>query len=535
MKGKIALEEHFATEDTLDDSKGFFADSVWPELRGRLIDIHDNRLRQMDRHGVEMMILSLNAPAIQAIPDPARANDIARRANDFLAEQVTKRPDRFRALAALPMQEPELAATELTRCVNELGFKGGLVNGFSQIEDLDTMVYYDLPQYWPFWEVVEKLDVPFYLHPRNPLPSQAKIYQGHRWLLGPAWAFGQETAVHALRLMGSGLFDKYPHLAIILGHLGEGLPFSMWRVDNCCSWIGERPAHPAKKPIADYFRANFHITTSGNFRTQALINAMLEIGADRIMFSTDWPFENVSHAADWFDVAAISEADRVKIGRTNAIKLFRLDAASSQRSAHDCLRTAYKALQPTSAPTISTVGVAEGAERIRRAVDEVRHLDRRVIANPALAGVLEEIVAKYSFDVAVLDAGAKRGKRRELHSTQDDYGMGLGVSASVLDMTIPFRGDPESFDVAPSYSHMASYPCEVRNSELRFTVPDDESSQKRVDDFVRLVSDNLERLRAEVSNWLPVLTKAVKAVAKERMDAISRDRDRDKGLDFPVE
>jgi 2,3-dihydroxybenzoate decarboxylase len=115
--------------------------------------------------------------------------------------------------------------------------------------------------------------------------------------------------------------------------LGEGLPFSMWRVDNCCSWIADgRPAHPAKKPIADYFRANFHITTSGNFRTQALINAMLEIGADRIMFSTDWPFENVSHAAEWFDAADISEADRVKIGRTNAIELFRLDAASSQRS-----------------------------------------------------------------------------------------------------------------------------------------------------------------------------------------------------------
>src|ERR1700730_1855773 len=123
MKGKIALEEHFATENTLDDSKGFFADSVWPELRGRLIDIHDNRLRQMDRHRVEMMILSLNAPAIRASPVPARANDIARLANDFLAEQVTKLPDRFRALAALPMQEPELAATELTRCVNQIGFK----------------------------------------------------------------------------------------------------------------------------------------------------------------------------------------------------------------------------------------------------------------------------------------------------------------------------------------------------------------------------------------------------------------------------
>ncbi|MCA6111198.1 amidohydrolase family protein [Bradyrhizobium cenepequi] len=331
MKGKIALEEHFATEDTVADSRGFFAESVWPELRGRLIDIHDNRLCQMDRHGVEMMILSLNAPAIQAIPDSALAYDIARRANDFLAEQVGRRPTRFQALAALPMQDPELAATELTRCINELGFKGGLVNGFSQVGDAETMVYYDLPHYWPFWAVVERLDAPFYLHPRNPLPSQAKIYEGHDWLLGPTWAFGQETAVHALRLMGSGLFDSYPRLAIILGHLGEGLPFSMWRVDNRCSWIGKgRPGHAAKKPISEYFRTNFHLTTSGNFRTQALLNAILEIGADRIMFSTDWPFENVSDAANWFDAADISEADRLKIGRTNAAKLFRLGQVSAR-------------------------------------------------------------------------------------------------------------------------------------------------------------------------------------------------------------
>ena len=125
----------------------------------------------------------------------------------------------------------------------------------------------------------------------------------HPWLMGPAWAFGQETAVHALRLMGSGLFDEHPKLAIVLGHMGEGLPFSMWRVDNCNAWVENRHSYPAKRKIADYFSENFYITTSGNFRTQALINAMLEIGADRIMFSTDWPFENIDHAAIWFDDA----------------------------------------------------------------------------------------------------------------------------------------------------------------------------------------------------------------------------------------
>ena len=130
--------------------------------------------------------------------------------------------------------------------------------------------------------------------------------------------------MHSLRLMGSGLFDKYPRLNIIIGHLGEGLPYSLWRVDNCNAWVKVRHNYAAKKKIADYFCNNFYITVSGNFRTQSLLDAMMEIGSDRIMFSTDWPFENVDHAANWFDNATISEPDRLKIGRTNAIRLFKL-------------------------------------------------------------------------------------------------------------------------------------------------------------------------------------------------------------------
>jgi 2,3-dihydroxybenzoate decarboxylase len=324
VKGKIALEEHFAIPDTLQDSAGFLAESVWNELSARLLDIHEKRLRLMDAHGIEMMLLSLNAPAVQAIADPKKANEIAVKANDYLAEQVAKRPDRFQALAALPMQDPDMAIRELQRCVKDLGFVGSLVNGFSQINDLNVAVYYDLKQYWPFWAENEKLDVPFYLHPRNPLPADAKIYDGHPWLLGPTWAFGQETAVHSLRLMASGLFDQHPHLKIVLGHMGEGLPYSMWRVDNRNGWVKEPPRYPAKKKLGEYFQNNFWLTTSGNFRTQTLIDAILEIGADRILFSTDWPFENIDHAADWFDVATISEADRIKIGRTNTEKLFKL-------------------------------------------------------------------------------------------------------------------------------------------------------------------------------------------------------------------
>jgi len=324
MQGKIALEEHFAIQETLQDSAGFVPESYWPELSHRLLDIHETRLREMDANGLEMMILSLNAPAVQAIPDRRKADEIARRSNDFLAEQVARRPDRFQAFAALPMQDPDLATRELQRCVKDLGFKGALVNGFSQIDTPDTAVYYDLKQYWDFWGECEKLDAPFYLHPRNPLPSMSQIYEGHGWLMGPTWAFGQETAVHALRLMGSGLFDRYPKLNIILGHMGEGLPYSMWRIDNRNAWVKAPPKYPAKRKIADYFRENFYLTTSGNFRTQTLIDAMLEIGSDRILFSTDWPFENVDHASDWFNSASISENDREKIGRTNAQKLFKL-------------------------------------------------------------------------------------------------------------------------------------------------------------------------------------------------------------------
>lgn len=324
MQGKIALEEHFAIPDTLQDSAGFVPESYWKELSARLLDIHGQRLAQMDKHGIEMMLLSLNAPAVQAIPDPKKAAEIARRANDFLAEQVAKRPDRFQGLAALPMQDPDLATRELQRCVQELGFRGALVNGFSQVNDPNSAIYYDLKQYWPFWGEVEKLDVPFYLHPRNPLPSMAQIYDGHPWLLGPTWAFGQETAVHALRLMASGLFDTYPRLAIILGHMGEGLPYSMWRVDNRNAWVKMPPRYPAKKKLGEYFQANFYLTTSGNFRTQTLIDAILEVGADHILFSTDWPFENIDHASDWFDATSISESDRVKIGRTNSARLFKL-------------------------------------------------------------------------------------------------------------------------------------------------------------------------------------------------------------------
>jgi len=323
MQGKIALEEHFATAATLSDSQVFGAE-VWDELGPRLTDFQDRRLRFMDASGVELMILSLNAPAVQAIHDVKRAIGVAREANDVLAAEIAKRPDRFMGFAALPMQDPDEAARELTRCVKDLGFVGALVNGFSQAGSANSSLYYDLPQYRPFWRTVAGLDVPFYLHPRNPLPGAIPGYDGHNWLLGPNWAFHAETAVHALRLIASGLFDEFPSLQIILGHLGEGIPAYLWRIDHRNDWMKARHRYAAKKWVADYFRGNFVLTTSGNFSTSALTQAIAEIGIDRVLWSADYPFEDVSDAADWLDTMPISEADRQTIGRTNALKLFKL-------------------------------------------------------------------------------------------------------------------------------------------------------------------------------------------------------------------
>ena len=255
MKGKIVLEEHFAVPETAENPRGIFSPAAWAELQGRLLDMQDERLRQMDAHGIELMVLSLNSPAVQAVLDPPAAADMARRANDLLAAEVQKRPDRFQGLAALPMQDPELAIVELERCVKELGFRGALVNGFSQVGDPDNAVYYDQPQYRPFWAAVERLDVPFYLHPRSPLPRDARLYAGHAWLLGAAWGYGNETAVHALRLMGSGLFDEFPRLSIVHRPHGRGHPVQSVADRQLQRRASRRPRIiRAKKKIADYFK-----------------------------------------------------------------------------------------------------------------------------------------------------------------------------------------------------------------------------------------------------------------------------------------
>jgi gamma-resorcylate decarboxylase len=321
MQGKIAVEEHFAIGATASKSVRFPDHPYWSGIEGKLIDLFDRRLAEMDACGIGCEVLSLNANGIQEVPETAKAVALAREANDALAAVIAKRPDRFAALAALPMQDPQAAAAELGRCVRELKFKGALVNGFSQVGTADSAVYYDLPQYRPFWAEVERLGVPFYLHPRYSLPSRRQRYEGHPWLIGSPWDFAEETAIHALRLMGCGLFDEFPKLQIVIGHLGERIPFDLWRLDHR---LNKLPGRPAKRTMAEYFRNNFHITTSGNFCTQSLIHAILTVGADRVLFAVDYPFEDHAQAVEWFDAAEIAEHDRIKIGRDNAKALFAL-------------------------------------------------------------------------------------------------------------------------------------------------------------------------------------------------------------------
>ena len=325
MQGKIAFEEHFSIEETLAETRAFAGDSgQWDDFTRRILDLGDERLDHMDRTGIELAILSLNAPGAQKIFDADEAMAVARKGNDRMADAVAGRPDRYAALAALPMHDPDAAAGELTRCVRELGFKGCMVNGFQQVGDAGNVKYYDMPEYRTFWATVAELDVPFYLHPRMQIPSRAPIYEGHPWLMSSPWGFAVETSIHALRLCGSGIFDDYPNLRVCVGHLGENIPFGLWRIDARMAF--SRRGYRGERPLGDYFREHFHLTTSGNFDDAAFRCTLDTIDHDKIYFSADYPFETMDDAAAWYDsTEVISEEDRLKFGRTNAIRLFGLD------------------------------------------------------------------------------------------------------------------------------------------------------------------------------------------------------------------
>ncbi len=330
MEGKIAIEEHFSTElnNRYWDAKGEEdrnGHAYAQDVERRLLD-PEACVAEMDRAGIELCVLSLTSPGVQSVTDPKLASEFARATNDHAHSLVQRYPERFAAFAAVALQDPQAAADELERAVVELGLKGALINGYSNLGPNDHIQYLDEEPVHPFWERVAKLDVPVYLHPREPLPSQTRSIQGYPELGGSAWAFGYETASHAVRLMLSGLFDRHPNVQVILGHLGEGLPYLLPRLQHRMDEQREgTKGSKAKRRSSYYLSNNFWITTSGHFHTKPLLEAIEQIGVDRVMFSVDYPYEQMDVAGRWFDDVRLENAVKLQIGRENAARLFSLD------------------------------------------------------------------------------------------------------------------------------------------------------------------------------------------------------------------
>jgi 2,3-dihydroxybenzoate decarboxylase len=310
----IALEEHYWDAEMA----GYFpAGENRSHVSDLLTEIGDVRLRSMDEAGIDIQVLSHGAPAAQKL-SPDIAVELTRRVNDRLAEACARYPSRFAAFAALPTPVPDKAAQEFERCVTELGFKGAMIHG------LTNGLFIDDKRFWPIFEVAEKLDVPIYLHPSVPHPEVTKHYyddyaREFPTVIRPAWGFTVETATQAIRLILSRALEKYTKLQLILGHFGEALPFLMWRIDQALARPGQD-----RLSFRDQFCEHFHVTTSGNFSTPALICTMLELGIDRIMFSVDYPYVVNRDGMDWIEQLQLSPGDKRKLVGDNARRLLKL-------------------------------------------------------------------------------------------------------------------------------------------------------------------------------------------------------------------
>ena len=315
---KIVLEEHFTTPSIAPYATDVvkMVDPGFSEyVRPRLLDFDVLRLEDMDKNGIDVCVLSANSPGVQLETDTAKATENARAANDFLALQIDKHPTRFAGLAHLALQDPRAAAAELDRCVSSLGMKGALINGHT------NGAYLDEEQFWPVWEKAEELGVPIYLHPADP-PSVPANVAGYPEMFGPGFAWGAETSGHALRIIYGGIFDRFPKATLILGHMGEALPYWLWRLDSRYAMMRHRQ-EIAKKP-SEYIRENVMITTAGVFSTAPLRCAIEALGSDRILFSVDYPYELTEQAVAFIESAPIDDADREKICHTNAERLLKL-------------------------------------------------------------------------------------------------------------------------------------------------------------------------------------------------------------------
>ncbi len=285
----------------------------------RLCDIGEKRIAEMDAADISVQVLSLNFPGVEQLEAP-EAIKLAQETNDHLATAVRKHPSRLAGFATLPTAAPEQAAAELERTVRDYGFKGALINGHIRGRYLDDKIF------WPFLARAEALDVPVYLHPA--LPPRAVIdasYGGFPRILtemfaGPGWGWHVETAIHVIRMILGGVFDEYPRLQIVIGHMGEALPFMLPRLDSIMSPSLTKLKHA----ISFYLRQNVHYTFSGFNFTPTFLDLLLEIGVDRIMFSADYPWASMSRARSFLDQLPISAPDRERIAHINAERLFRM-------------------------------------------------------------------------------------------------------------------------------------------------------------------------------------------------------------------
>ncbi|KAF1354805.1 hypothetical protein BDV97DRAFT_289790 [Delphinella strobiligena] len=343
MLGKIVLEEAYEIPGVEAKSRREASLYIAPQDRDRYMrqihDIKHERVELSDAHGIGYTIISQTVPGIQGITDEVDAARQAMLINDWAAHQIKSHPDRLGAFACLSMHDPVQAGQELRRCVKELGFHGALLNDFQHSgPDGETYLFYDQPEYDPFWKVVTELDVPVYIHPAAPSGAvYDKLYAQRQCLIGPPLSFANSVSLHILGLITNGVFDRFPTLKIIIGHQGEHIPFDFWRINH---WLEDVKGPIAqehgnttfcKKSIYDYFKQNIWVTTSGHFSTSTLKYVVNEIGADGVLFSVDYLYEKIEDGCGWWDNDAKEIQEAVggvdayrQIGRDNAKKLLKL-------------------------------------------------------------------------------------------------------------------------------------------------------------------------------------------------------------------
>jgi predicted TIM-barrel fold metal-dependent hydrolase len=319
----ITVEEHFLPAAFLDGPGRQLKEHLLQmgargaKIIEQLSDLGDKRLAEMDAAGIDMQVLSINAPGTEQL-EVADALAVARETNDMLFDAVKKHPTRFAGLAALPTAVPDRAADELERTVTACGFHGALINGHVRGRYLDDKFF------WPIFERAEALNVPIYLHPTRPPDAVADALYGgfapHASYVfsTSGWGWHIETAIHVIRIVLGGVFDRYPKLQIVIGHLGEGLPFMLPRLD-----INLPPAMTKlQRSLGDYLRQNIHYTFGGFNFPATFLDLLLEVGVERIMFSVDHPYGSMAKARAFLEQLPVSAADRDRIAHGNAAKLF---------------------------------------------------------------------------------------------------------------------------------------------------------------------------------------------------------------------